>query len=209
MSEWRQWLTRPGCNTQDASTDSNSCLQRPSKNAYRWIRGLTGWSRSPVGLAKCNEEVPAGDIPFDDETFSRDTLEQSTKNGDFWAQNTYYSTDCPLASLWKVNTCYSCDFPTHELSRLDVLYAHRIRIAALTFPIATGVGCDNIAPRAIARLSDDVRCTWQIVGGMRNCWLVRCNRRAGPDCFASQARQGQRTHRSAPNRHSGLDARPL
>ena len=168
LSEWRQWLTRPGDNTQDASTDSISCPRRPSKNAYRWIRGLTGWSRSPVGLAKCNEEVPAGDVPFDDETFSRDTLEQSTKNRDFGAPNKYYSTDYPLcdqadiereadqwASLWKVNTRYSCDFPTHELSRLDVLYAHTIRRAALTFPIATGVGCDNIAPRAIARLSDE------------------------------------------------------
>ena len=34
---------------------------RLSKDAYRWIRGPTGWSRSPAGEAARNHDVPGDD----------------------------------------------------------------------------------------------------------------------------------------------------
>ena len=48
--EWIEWL---GCGAGDR--------RRLSKDAYRWIRGPTGWSRSPAGEAARNHDVPGDD----------------------------------------------------------------------------------------------------------------------------------------------------
>ena len=42
-----------------------------------------------------------------------------------------------------------------EIEELPALTADAIRAAAKSFPAGTGLGVDNISPRAIARLSDE------------------------------------------------------
>ena len=59
------------------------------------------------------------------------------------------------AALWKEGSAYrSGIYPSDSCPELDTLTATMIRIAASTFPLTTGLGCDNIAPRALCRLSD-------------------------------------------------------
>ena len=58
------------------------------------------------------------------------------------------------ASLWKENSLYRGSVPVHLCSTLRPLRAEELREAARTFPYDTGLGADNIAPRALARLSD-------------------------------------------------------
>ena len=58
------------------------------------------------------------------------------------------------ASLWKEGHAYRGSVPVHMSTALRRLRASELREAARTFPHDTGKGVDNIAPRALARLSD-------------------------------------------------------
>ena len=58
------------------------------------------------------------------------------------------------ASLWNEGEEYKELIADGEVTRLADLTISDIRMAAMSFPIDTGLGADNISPRAIARLSD-------------------------------------------------------
>ena len=59
------------------------------------------------------------------------------------------------AELWKTDGVYEgADISDIEAEPLELLSAWSIRKAAMTFPAGTGLGADNIAPRAVNRLSD-------------------------------------------------------
>eukprot|EP00973_Karenia_brevis_P047603 6607209-Karenia_brevis.AAC.1 len=58
------------------------------------------------------------------------------------------------ACMWQEGYEYLCCFEADEKPAVEHISAHQLRKAALTFPPETGVGCENIAPRAFARLSD-------------------------------------------------------
>ena len=60
------------------------------------------------------------------------------------------------AKLWKEGAAYVDPFPGGAVPALAPFTAGAIRAAASSFPAGTGVGCDNVAPRAVARLSDEV-----------------------------------------------------
>ncbi len=34
-------------------------VPRPTRLAFRWVKGLTGWQKSPIGPASANHSVPA------------------------------------------------------------------------------------------------------------------------------------------------------
>jgi hypothetical protein len=50
---WREWLT--------ANSTTREGLAPPSWSAYRWVKGLAGWTSSPLGAAKKNEGTPIDD----------------------------------------------------------------------------------------------------------------------------------------------------
>ena len=58
------------------------------------------------------------------------------------------------AALWQENCDYDIPWP-QDIPSLPPLTAQKIRDAAKSFPPDTGVGVDNIAPRALTRLSDE------------------------------------------------------
>ena len=56
------------------------------------------------------------------------------------------------AVLWKEYTEYMVTVDPDDASRLEPLAGADVYYAAMSFPIGTGLGADNLAPRAIARL---------------------------------------------------------
>ena len=56
------------------------------------------------------------------------------------------------AALWKECSDYTACISPDDDSRLDPLDADDIYFAAMSFPIETGLGADNLAPRAVERL---------------------------------------------------------
>ena len=58
------------------------------------------------------------------------------------------------AALWRSGEPYSTpSYPVH-VQQLPSLLPCSLRSAAASFPLGTGLGSDNISPRAILRLSD-------------------------------------------------------
>ena len=55
MSEWREAI---------GATNNNSRRTSPTRLAYRWLKGITGWTKSPLGPESANEAVP--DEPDDE-----------------------------------------------------------------------------------------------------------------------------------------------
>ena len=42
--------------------NSKPAATRPAKLAYRWVKGLAGWTRSPIGSIIANDAVPDDDL---------------------------------------------------------------------------------------------------------------------------------------------------
>ena len=129
----------------------------PTKCAYRWMKAIAGWTPSPVGPITANEAVP----PDPDD------------HGSCWDFSDSIATTAPVdacsvplsdqavveqeaevwAELWMEGSQYvEPAFQMEEAALADLLPAALVT-AASTFPLGTGLGCDNIAPRAFARLS--------------------------------------------------------
>jgi len=113
-SEWRHALSVPVAGRQASS--------RPSKLAFAWVRGLAGWTRSPVGTQQQEDVVPCDDLEQHDQ---HDLLIDAPYNDRMWAKN---SDDTPMvlsnqadvereadgwATLWDESAEYElrCDPP--------------------------------------------------------------------------------------------------
>ena len=160
-----EWRTAIGGKCNAAGTKT------PTKLAYRWLKGFTGWTTSPVQSSRLNDGVPdeptedaEGEDPGEDE---KDELTPGEVHS--MPKIKVYNgsaTDIPLcdqatvdleaekwAKLWNEGASYPrLDFEQPPM--LDDLLLHTIRAAAASFPLQTGVGADNVAPRALLRLSD-------------------------------------------------------
>ena len=138
----------------------------PSKHAFRWVKGPTGWAPNPIGDSTSNDCIPTeddGDIEFQHLPRSTDAVGKSR----VWDRH-YPGCKTPLcdqatvdaeadswAALWKEAHDYECSLPVrHFIPRTPVLPS-ALRKAASTFPVGAGLGADNIAPRALNRLSDE------------------------------------------------------
>ena len=58
------------------------------------------------------------------------------------------------AEWWRCDDPYATEWPS-SVPPLPRLTRAQVRAAISTFPAGTGVGADNISPRALARLSDE------------------------------------------------------
>ena len=151
---------------------SPSGTKTPTRLAFRWLKGLAGWTSSPIGTIRQNDSVPdepadSGDDDDDEgelvDDFSPGAIHTMPRVRTFVGSE----TEVPLndqatvdmeadtwAKLWDEKAVYS-DLDFGQPEALDDLMLHAFKAAAASFPLQTGVGADNIAPRALLRLSDE------------------------------------------------------
>ncbi len=175
MKTWEKWIN--GENLDGTIRKGG----QPTKRAFMYARGTAGWVKSPLGCESQNDEIP-------DEQDATDALgmqvqEDARSCGRIWQAHADVQT--PLcdqaaveaeadtwASLWAEGAQYQLTFDLEHEAPPAALQVDVVRRSAMSFPAHTGLGCDNIAPRAIARLSFSLLC-----------WL--CN------LFAAAERLGQ------------------
>jgi len=159
LAGWKQALTLP-----DASGSGSRGV--PSRLAYQWIRGPAGWCKSPVGThaenAACLQEQDEVDdapahllvAPDDGRTSwtckGHATPEPLSDQADVEAEGSFWG------SLWQTGQEYDVDIDPVGTEALTPLLPWALRASAASFPYNTGVGAENVAPRAFARLSDEL-----------------------------------------------------
>jgi len=156
LAQWRKTLVRvgPGGRATDAA---------PSKCAYQWLRGATGWTRSPIADSALNEAVLESQVEEDDApahliedtaTTSRIWKRKSAELAPVSDQGEVEQEACFWAKLWNEGMPYHALVDPHGTAPLPPLTVAAIRSASNSFPVGTGVGAEHVAPRALARLSD-------------------------------------------------------
>ncbi len=143
---------------------------RPTKLAYQWVRAPTGWVKSAVGTSQYSEAIPDEDLVDEFE----ETLVHKASGGMQAAgipgggigdadeqpdiaplsdQAAVEEEATAWANLWQVKQPY--DQPHFDCSQehLAPIVPWAIATAAVSFPAGTGLGSDNISPKALARLS--------------------------------------------------------
>ena len=139
-------------------------LAHPRSAAFRWVRDYAGWKHSPLGKQSLHDGIPAeqfGDKQDDPIICPEDRLLIEYTDRDPEAlvplsEQAAVDAECAKwATLWKEDLSYNApDFGQLGEEPLQLLSTWAIKQAAATFPAGTGLGADNISPRAICRLSD-------------------------------------------------------
>ena len=146
-----QWKERVG-----GSAPSSTDHPRPTKLAYRWM-GLAGWQPSGIGDIEANDAIPCDpeedDCQPEDNLLVQHALVASTK-APLADQAAVEKQADEWARLWRAEDTYSTPTFHSSSDQLHALLPYALRMAASSFPLCTGLGGDNIAPRAILRLSD-------------------------------------------------------
>ena len=162
MKEWRNAI---------GATGDDGAARTPTRLAYRWLKGLTGWSKSPLGPQSCNDSVPDQpqehdedpDLPQDNVTAAdarykgSDSVQQfcgSARLTPLCDQAVVETEANQWAKLWQEGQKYP-ELQWGHVEPLPELTVEALRAAANSFPLGTGLGVDNASPRAFARLSDD------------------------------------------------------
>ena len=126
----------------------------PNRLTYRWVKGLEGWPPSKIAPNAWHDECEVEDSGAE---LTAELQLQGYAEGDF---------DIPLsdqavvdseaedwAVLWQETAHYVAPDFDHSPPLASPLLEEGIRMAARSFPANTGLGADNVAARAIARLS--------------------------------------------------------
>ncbi len=144
----------------------------PTKRAFHFVRGVTGWTKSPLGLQPA--EIDEGAAPDDIDGLTQvDADDSQGPQERSWHPKLASTIDAsghlPLhdqgavdqeagqwAALWREGQEYRGVFHDGDIGPPIALILQVLRLAIRSFPITTGLGADNIAPRALDRLSDEV-----------------------------------------------------
>ena len=144
------WSAAIGAGSEPNSTG-------PTRLAYRWVRGLTGWTKCSVGPAALNDEVieqqttQFEDVPNAHQHQSHchrpimPLAEQAEVNkaandwGNTWGEHKEYRAAPSLVS-------------TGTVDRLPPLSPDNLAAAGRSFPRCTALGSDNILPAVYATL---------------------------------------------------------
>ena len=151
LKEWKQRL--------GAIPSEQGGFKRPTKAAYRWLRGPTGWQPSQIGSISQNDDVPmAGDDFFDCDNEEEALIpvggQVSTDAKIPLSDQAMVNLEAEKwASLWLESEDYVQPEFGVPPDALAELMPNAISLAANSFPMGTGLGADNISPRAISRLS--------------------------------------------------------
>ena len=132
-------------------------VAKPTKLAFRWVKGLAGWQHSPIGSTTENDAFPSD--PMEDYQYHA---------GEELHAEVHSAKDIPLsdqaavekqastwAELWRTREDYCLLEFACTMQHLQPLMPCALRMAAGSFPVGNGLGCDNISPRALLCLSDD------------------------------------------------------
>ena len=125
---------------------------RPSRLAYRWLRGSGGWQKSPVGPAWLNEAAEEDQQTMGDDERPAHQLELGGKPSRLWRPDDGERQEVlcdqadvereanEWAKLWDEETAYDLDVGPHGCRNLIPLRVWALQRAALTFPAGTGKG---------------------------------------------------------------------
>jgi len=133
---------------------------QPTKRAFLFVKESVGWIRSPIGVIHAKEAIPEEDCPqeqlqlFDEDWCSRRLWNHSLYQVPLGDQASVEQDADSWARFWQENCLYNAHVVDEECPPPAALQVALIRSAAMSFPIRTGLGGYNIAPRALARLSD-------------------------------------------------------
>ena len=170
IKEWQRWVR--GSDSQSSNLARSTCW-KPTKRAFLYVRGSTGWVKSPKG-DPMYEEGCVAEEDLTGEQYEVDDL--VCRTGRVWQPRDHsLVADVPLcdqaaveleADAWGTqwNECgtYQARVDVTHSMPPAALQVSMVRKAAMSFPAHTGLGADNIAPRAVARLSDRL-IEWLIV----------------------------------------------
>jgi hypothetical protein len=153
--DWRAWL---GCGPGPPPA-------RLARSGYRWIKGLGGWTRSPIEAAKRNDAAAddANQLQHSDD--DPPCVDDADLCAGLDGDDRQRAPLCDQAAVdleaegWATQWDVGAEQPPLPFNGDDVppplaLAGALLREAAATFPAETGVGSDSIGPRACARLSD-------------------------------------------------------
>ena len=153
---WRNWA-RNGAKKKQGGT-------APTRRAFQWVRNPAGWTLGKLGQDALEENVPedteTAELLYADDLI-RQTGRLDSEVSRVWsgsmaplgAQAEIEGTAKQWATLWKEDDEYKVTKWYFDQQPPSPITGEMIREAALSFPIDTGLGADNLAPRAIARLS--------------------------------------------------------
>jgi hypothetical protein len=158
---------------------------RPSRMAYRWLRGAAGWQRSPLGPTWMNDEAEQERLDVASDDCPAHLVEPSGRPSRLWRpqeQNTA-TVLCDQADvereaddwarIWDEGAAYDTHFDDPVCRDLVPLRVWAVQHSAASFPVGTGRGSDNIAPRAFGRLSTDLLtalCVLLMAAELRGGW---------------------------------------
>ena len=160
MQEWRNAI---------GATASGPAARAPTRLAYRWLKGLTGWEKSPLGTEAANDAIPEEPNEYDDlpelpkeagpdgeysGASSVQTFRGSSRLTPMCDQAVVEAEADKWGTLWNEGKRQP-KLEWGTIDELPPLTVDAIRAAARSFPAGTGLGVDNISPRALLRLSDE------------------------------------------------------
>ncbi len=138
---------------------------RPTQATYRYRRGSEGWTSSPVASNAWNAAVPGEPNEKDyepdaqTETFDEIAAFIPTHAGTIEAPRCDQANVDRQASewddLWETQQPYVNPMFDLKLDMFKGLASSVIPVAATFFLADTGLGGDNMAPRAFTRLSEE------------------------------------------------------
>ena len=159
FAKWKEALAR----------GPNSALGRtPTRKAYRWVKGLTGWQPSSIGKEHENDEVPDIDEDREPQGAQRHGGANLAKPWMAWDgdkckcgplndQAQVNKEGREWASIWDTQADYNVSFPADTLKDLPPISVQALRNAAMAFPVGTGVGRTTL-PRGL--LQDSPMTHW-------------------------------------------------
>ena len=140
----------------------------PTRRAFQYVRGPMGWTQAPIAPAADEDDIPEVETDHhDDHLLKAAELYQEQDNPPPAAASPFPCNTTTVlspqaevdmeanrwAAEWKEGTCYSAPFP-HVTDSPPALVVQAILLAAATFAPMTGLGADNVSPRAFRRLTD-------------------------------------------------------
>ena len=165
---WQRWLRGE---PPSSSRNELSGLSRPTRRAFQYVRTPVGWSNAPMSTIEREDATP-GDTTF---PLPRDHVGTGGSAAELQVyddippaeSSNSEAPDVPLgtqaaaeleadqyALLWQEGASIPLPrYPDSLGAPPPELTAEDLRTAALTFPIGTGIGTENVSPRAFARLS--------------------------------------------------------
>ena len=131
----------------------------PPPELLTWVKGTAGWRQSPVGDMRLNDKVPEEDeelVPseqLDGQALVPSTCDLDSKLVPLSDQAAVDKEADTWAVLWQETARYEHPSFPGDCEAMEELMPDAIVAAAGSFPVGTGLGADNISPRAFGRLS--------------------------------------------------------